>query len=367
MPSTTLLLNGFSILNDARANTNASGGGELMIHDGDSVFESDDIVMFLVDNVTVDGVLTDDSVITGIIVYDNASDYFNGIAKYTYTYSGTGDGAEIPDGRGGMGDTYLRFDADDLTSTDPGAPSLGNLVMVAGADLVSQVESGVNPIRVDTFQDIDVDGDGLITAGEAADGAFSNSLNAWIPICFTRGTLIETPQGPRFIETLHEGDMVNTLDHGAQPIRWIGRRRVPARDGMAPVRIAAGALGNIRDLMVSQNHRMLVRGARAELLFGESEVLIAAKHLTDGKAIRIEEGGSVEYIHFLFDRHEIVFAEGCPSESLFPGQQTLGSVDAEARSEIMALFPELGTRDCIGQTARPAMRGFEAQALRLSA
>ena len=44
----------------------------------------------------------------------------------------------------------------------------------------------------------------------------------------------------------------------------------------APVLIPAGALGNTRDLLVSQQHRMLVTGWRAELMFGEPEVLVAA-------------------------------------------------------------------------------------------
>ncbi|MBL9056263.1 MAG: Hint domain-containing protein, partial [Rhodobacteraceae bacterium] len=41
-------------------------------------------------------------------------------------------------------------------------------------------------------------------------------------ICFLRGTRITTPDGPRAIEDLAEGDLVTTLDHGPQPIRWIG-------------------------------------------------------------------------------------------------------------------------------------------------
>ncbi|MDU8911951.1 Hint domain-containing protein [Aestuariicoccus sp. MJ-SS9] len=363
MASTTLLLNGFSILNDPKANTAARGGGQLKIHDGEAVFESDDIVALLVENVTVDGVLTDESVIVGIVVYDNASDYYNDVPKYTYSYTGSGDGAEIPDGRSGMGDTYLRFDAGELTSTDAGAPVLQELAMVAGVDLVGQVEAGVNPIDVDTYTDVDYNRDGTIDGTEAADGAFSSELNDWIPICFTRGTLIETPDGPRFIETLQVGDRVNTLDNGPQEIRWIGARRMPGTGHHAPVRIRAGALGNVRDLWVSQNHRMLIRGAQAELLFGQSEVLVAAKHLIDEAAIRVEERASVEYIHFLFDAHQIVFAEACPSESLFPGKQTLQSVDDAARDEIIGLFPELAHAECTGDMSRYALRGYEAQAL----
>lgn len=366
MTTTTLLLNGFSILNESRSNTNASNGGELMIHDGDAVFEDDDIVAFVVNNVDANGVLTDESIIVQVIVYDNASDYYAGTPLYTYDYAGTGDGVEIPDGRQGMGDTYLRVDADDLVSTDAGAPALGNLVMVAGVDLVSLVEQGVNPIEVATFQDIDYDGDGQITGPEQADGAFSSEINAIIPICFARGTLIETPDGPRYIETLREGDLVTTLDNGPQPIRWIGSRKFPGTGVNAPVRFRAGVLGNVRELRVSQNHRMLIRGAQAELLFGQPEVLVAAKHLVNGTTITIAPQDRVEYFHFLFDRHEIVFAECCASESLFPGQQTLRNVDDAARDEIIAHFPELALSDADTRTSRLSLRGHEARALRVA-
>ena len=92
-------------------------------------------------------------------------------------------------------------------------------------------------------------------------------------ICFTEGTRISTPHGQRNIETLGIGDEVLTLDNGVQRIRWIGRRTVPAVGKLAPVRIKAGAFENARDLLVSPQHRMLLDGWRAQLLFGEEQVL----------------------------------------------------------------------------------------------
>jgi hypothetical protein len=67
-------------------------------------------------------------------------------------------------------------------------------------------------------------------------------------ICFTPGTRIETPEGPRPVEELHEGDRVQTRDSGAQEIRWIGCRRMTgarlfAMPRLRPVRLRAGALG----------------------------------------------------------------------------------------------------------------------------
>ena len=79
---------------------------------------------------------------------------------------------------------------------------------------------------------------------------------------------------------------VLTLDNGARPIRWIGRRTVCGLGRLAPVRIGAGVLGNRRDLYLSPNHRVLLRSGAAELCFGSHEVLVPAKALVDGGAIR---------------------------------------------------------------------------------
>lgn len=367
MPSTTLLLNGFSIIGDPHTNTAARGGGTLLIHNGDAVFEGDDIIAFEVSNVDANGILTDASVVTGIVVYDNASDYYNEIAKYTYDYTGSGAGAEIEDDRDGMGDTYLEFDASDLTSTDSGAPVLDQLAMVSGVDILGTLASSNGPMKIDTFQDIDLDGDGTIAPGEVADGQFSSQLNDLVAICFVRGTLIETPEGPQFIETLKVGDLVTTLDDGPQPIRWVGQRKVSGTGRNTPIRIRAGALGNVRDLWVSPNHRMLVRGPQAELLFGQSEVLVAAKHLVNDKTIRAVPCHAVEYFHFLCDAHQIVFAEACPAESLFPGDQTLDNAPDGARAEILRLFPGLDAGTGGHLLSRYSLTAFEARALRYSA
>ncbi|MBI1220905.1 MAG: type I secretion protein [Rhodobacteraceae bacterium] len=183
------------------------------------------------------------------------------------------------------------------------------------------------------------------------------------PPCFTPGTLIATPQGDRAVETLQPGDLVLTQDHGPQMLRWIGQRQVIGRGDFAPVRIAAGALGNRRDLLVSPQHRMLVGGWRAQLFFGADEVLVAARHLVNDTTIRVQPRPQVTYIHLLFDRHEVIFAEGAATESFYPGETILAG-DAALRSEIVSLFPELDPETEGGwDTARAVPRGGEARVL----
>lgn len=183
-------------------------------------------------------------------------------------------------------------------------------------------------------------------------------------MCFAADTLIETDQGPRRIATLRAGDRVVTRDNGLQAIRWIGQRHLPAaalqaQPNLRPVRIAAGALGNglpLRDLVVSPQHRILLRSRIAQRMFDTSEVLVAAKQLCEIKGIdQIQPGGNgVTYVHILFTRHEIVIAEGAETESLYTGKQALASVSAAARAEIFAIFPELRSRNEDGETTVPA-------------
>ncbi len=185
-------------------------------------------------------------------------------------------------------------------------------------------------------------------------------------VCFTRGTMIMTPDGEKAIEDLAEGDLVETRDNGAQKLRWIGSRKMAAFGKIAPVVIKKGALGNDRDLRVSQLHRMLITDWRAELMFGEPEVLATAKHLVNGDTVYVEEGGEVEYFHMLFDRHEIVTANGAPSESFHPGEQGLSWMEEQVRDEIYAIFPELqDDADSFGPSARQSLKAYEARAIKL--
>jgi hypothetical protein len=183
--------------------------------------------------------------------------------------------------------------------------------------------------------------------------------------CFVAGTRIRTPGGEVPVETLLPGDLVLTQDEGAQPLRWIGRRRVAARGDFAPIRIAANTFGTHRDLLLSPLHRVLIRDSLAELLFGEREVLVAARDLVNDRSVRRIEGGEVEYVHILFDRHQVVFSEGLPTESFLPGPQTARSFEAAIVEEICALFPEIDPATGAGYSAaaRRTLKRYEARLL----
>jgi hypothetical protein len=169
-------------------------------------------------------------------------------------------------------------------------------------------------------------------------------------VCFARGTLIKTPAGEVRVQDLTAGDDVLTLDKGTQKIRWIGSTQRDSIDLVAnpklrPVRITAGALGDglpAQDLLVSRQHRFLVRSPIAQRMFETSEVLLPAIKLIDLDGIDIaEDVDAVEYFHILFDRHEIVCSNGAWSESLFTGPEALQAVPSASAQEIKKLFPEI--------------------------
>lgn len=185
-------------------------------------------------------------------------------------------------------------------------------------------------------------------------------------ICFAAGTLIETADGPRSVEKLGQGDLVRTKDNGLKPIQWIGVRthRLDAtaeKQRFLPVRIRAGALGKgmpARDLYVSQQHRILVKSKIAARMTGLDEVLVPAKKLIDMDGIALViDCDEVTYVHFLLDQHEIVYSNGAETESLFAGPEALKSVPAEARDEILTMFPELSDVNYLPKPARTIPSG----------
>ncbi len=191
-------------------------------------------------------------------------------------------------------------------------------------------------------------------------------------VCFVSGTMIMTDQGERRIETLEAGDLVLTLDHGYQPIRWIGSRTVDkesllASDKLYPVRIRAGALGGgmpERDLYVSRQHRILVKSKIAWRMFDTDEILVPAIRLVGLSGIDIvTDCDEVTYHHFLFDQHEIVMSNGSATESLFTGPEAMRSVSPDARDEILTLFPQLQDADYESLPARLIPSGKDAHRL----
>jgi hypothetical protein len=190
-------------------------------------------------------------------------------------------------------------------------------------------------------------------------------LSDLVCISFGRGTMIALADGRQVaIETLRAGSRVLTRDHGPQPVRWIGRATLRALGSYAPVVITTGTLGNSGDLIVGQHHRMFLYQRDGARLAETAELLVQAKHLVDGERVFLRQGGYMDYFSLIFDRHEIIYAEGIPAESLMVNDATLSHLPEDLAAEVKARFPDLSQRQHFGTEAgRRALDGLGAARL----
>ncbi|MFS4581458.1 Hint domain-containing protein [Phaeobacter sp. C3_T13_0] len=263
-------------------------------------------------------------------------------------YQGSGDGNETISINGGaFGGTTGPPYAIDVSFTDTGGTS-----------------------HVETFYFFNTGGNWYFVPGPGSEftvgatlGNYQSHTTGWNYsdiTCFVRGTLIETERGLVPVERLVKNDRILVADGSYRPLRMVMRRALSATDQrenpkLKPVRITAGALGHglpKRDLLVSRQHRMLVTSKITERMFGEPEVLVAAVRLTELPGIFVDQDtAAVEYFHLLFDQHEVIYAEGAPTESLFTGTEALKALTPDAYEEITLLFPDLLTAQIARQSA----------------
>lgn len=302
---------------------------------------------------------------------------------------GSGSNSHVDNGVLFDGDRFTNESGDDSTQSGDVTSLDGNTTYGSGQIYLEQsyTLTAAGEATVTIYR-VEIAGNfmGYVASGPLADGVTYNyttsnvmpnnapdtsdpSAIVDIP-CFVAGTLIETPDGLREIETLQAGDLVRNRAGDMVRLRWIGYRSIVPqfhqRQQLFPVRIMRGALGNgcpSRDLMVSPNHRVVMDGPEVELVFGEAEAFVAAKFLVGLPGIFLDLSVTeVSYVHLLFDDHQVIMAEGLASESLHPGDLALEGCGPDAAEEILYLFPSLkeSTRDGYGPLALPALTKREA-------
>ncbi|MEO0913629.1 MAG: Hint domain-containing protein [Pseudomonadota bacterium] len=278
---------------------------------------------------------------------DDGSGNGFGTGRISQTFSGDIDGTVFTDSPINIENTFNVFDSNGVLLGQVYDTHVGNLTGAFG--IVSTFE-----LQPDTTYTI-----------VRVSSAPTDIDPATLFVCFTRGTMIETPRGLRAIQDLRVGDVVLTRDGGPQPIGWIGSRKTAAEGDAAPVRFSKGAFGLKEDLLLSQSHRVMLTDWRAEAMLGASEVLATARQLLDGDRVFIDRSApEVEYYHFMFDRHHVVRANGLEVESLFVGDAAMDSLGAASREEIFSVFPELRSNStALGAPARPILKSSEVRVL----
>jgi hypothetical protein len=186
----------------------------------------------------------------------------------------------------------------------------------------------------------------------------SNVVGAIHLSCYCRGTRIRTPRGEIAVEALRIGDRVVTVAGAVLPIKWIGRRSY--RDWLAvgnpevqPIRFKAGSIADrvpARDLYVSPENAMFLDG-----------VLVPARHLVNGVSIlKVEGMEAVEYFHFEFDRHALIYAEGAAAESFVDDDSRMLFHNAD---EYRQLYPDEPSDRLIEFCAPRVDDGYELEAI----
>ena len=235
-----------------------------------------------------------------------------------------------------LGDTFT----DGVTLAETQTINGGNpgTVVIRGSDADSIDLSFQEEQSIDTEVNHIPEDVGVVT--------FENGLI----MCFTADARMHTSDGQKLIGTLKPGALIRTADHSWQPLRWVATShlsfaQLQQRPHLAPIRIAAGSLGRrmpSTPLTVSPQHRILVTGWRAQLLFGADEVLVPAKALSNGTTItQVYPPDGVTYFHLMFDQHEVVKSSGLWSESLYPEQMDMAYLHPGAVEEFQELFPTL--------------------------
>lgn len=302
---------------------------------------------------------------------------------------GAGDGVSTFDGRPAeTTDLVVTSHADDtdprlfevgetytLSFSGPGGTTLNDAVVVRSDVLDGNqgviVFEGTNPagqtVQVAWAPNVDVEGWYEAGIDEGATMGFYNtdqSAGDYRFACFAQGTEIRTPGGSTPVEALRQGDAVLTRDHGAQPVLWHSASTVPGIGRAAPVTIARDVFGGDAALTLSAQHRVLVRSPAAALAFWAGDVLVPVKALVDGQRITRCSAGRMRYHHLLFERHEIICANGVWCESLLLGDFLPETIGPAAQADFEAMFGGPMPRQPVMPAARPILRAKEAAVLR---
>ncbi|MEQ5869432.1 Hint domain-containing protein [Sagittula sp. NFXS13] len=270
----------------------------------------------------------------------------------------------------GSGDTVFGGDGDDTFNTGP-ALNNGGAFSITGGEGDETLGDTLNITGPATIAMIGPKS-GTVKWLDGSKLTFSEIENINYVPCFTPGTRIKTATGEADVADIRVGDRVLTRDNGYQTVRWCGSKSLTGRQlhndiSLQPIRIRANAFGQgmpERDMLVSPQHRVSLNGALVQLLTGEDEVLAASGSLTHRDRIkRVSPGKGVTYVHFMFDRHELVNSDGAWTESFQPGDMSLAGLDNPQREELFRLFPDLICAR--GQkryaAARPTLKAYQAK------
>ncbi|SDW43025.1 Hint domain-containing protein [Litoreibacter albidus] len=243
-----------------------------------------------------------------------------------------------------------------------GSTIVGDFVVIQAANGDTFIREELGGTQLDNLSIQSISLDSVSYANGAGFNTSENLSNTAV-VCFATGVEIATLTGSVPVEDLRSGDLVHTMDHGLQPIRWVHSRTLPYAGKHAPIIFNAGVLAPsvpTRPIALSPQHRVLLRSRIAKRMFGKDEVFVSAKTLLTLPGVyRGARFMPVTYHHFACDAHEIIFANGTPAETFYPGPQALKALPQSALDDLFNA--EFDTPNKI--LARPSPRGRQQRTL----
>jgi hypothetical protein len=166
-------------------------------------------------------------------------------------------------------------------------------------------------------------------------------------LCFAKGTMIRTVSGEKTVEDIKVGDKLVTYEGTITTVHWASSSHHDAETltrfpKLRPVKIKEGAFGDglpKHDLLVSRQHRMMLRSIVANRMTGHFEVLVPVHTLSDNSFAEIDETQKeVTYYHLLTDQHDVILANGLPCESLHIGAHLEGAIGPDRYQQVLDLL-----------------------------
>lgn len=168
---------------------------------------------------------------------------------------------------------------------------------------------------------------------------------------FTRGSLIETEQGPVAVEDLLPGDRIRTHDGRCMTLIWKGSTTlVPSRSG------AKGRSHRLTSIMadsfgMQKPMSTVIAGPSARLLqtphhlraeANGRKLLTPVSEFQDGMGVfESAPPTPVELFHICLARHAVIKVGGLEFETYHPGTQSLRLVSHAMRSLYLNMFPHI--------------------------
>lgn len=178
--------------------------------------------------------------------------------------------------------------------------------------------------------------------------AFSKDISdvqnseVFLPASFSAsGMLIATQNGDVPIEELNQGELILTLDNGDRPLRWVESSKQLAISQLAPIQIPRRASAIARDACVSTHHQIRLADLQVKLFLVEMEILATANSVIKYFPISRDRPKFIKYFCIFLDTHQIIYSDGCPTESFDPDWSIWGELRTDTRAETLTLLPEL--------------------------